>query len=406
MAPRRRGWRVAVAIFAATVAVSCANSDGDGGGGGGGGTGNPPPFTNVSNSAGNSIQPAMVYGLEGDGDREIFLVWTEVVSGNSEVYFNRTLQSGTQWRTTTENVSDNVGASVHPKVGFTGGPVIDDTVGVVWDDNSLGDREILFSRKRGSGAFETPINLSNSAGISSNPAIAMPDIDLFLVVWQEELGGTNFEIFAARSIDGGASFGAPINVSNTAANSALPAVVKSGNDFIAVWTESGTTAKILAARSTDGGMSFGTPFEISGGVGVTGGPALAANGGRVRVAWSDLNEIYVVRSDDFGVSFGTPVNYSNDAGNSISPAVAVSGSDEVVVWEDVASNDIFLAVSNAVAQFIAPINLSGANASAGGSGGSFPPAIAVPNGYQTAYVAWSDNTQSASIEIVVDTYNF
>ena len=109
-------------------------------------------------------------------------------------------------------------------------------VHIVWQDNTSGNFEILYRRSTDSGAtFSPTINLSNDAESSFGAAIAVSGNNVH-VAW--ESGDPNPDIFYRRSTDGGASFTDPIkNLSSNAGQSSRPAIAVSGNSVHVVWDD-------------------------------------------------------------------------------------------------------------------------------------------------------------------------
>lgn len=106
-------------------------------------------------------------------------------------------------------------------------------------------------------------------------------------------GGT--DVHVAVSADGGRTFGAPVRVSDGAGTARLggempPRVAIAGSRVDVLWTSRGDATAILAARSLDGGRTFGPPRSLqqSASAGDRGWPALAVTPeGRVHAVWLD-----------------------------------------------------------------------------------------------------------------------
>ena len=102
--------------------------------------------------------------------------------------------------------------------------------------------------------------MSNDAGDSLIPAIAVSGNNVH-IVWHDTTPG-NSDILYRRSTDGGATFGSTINLSNNAGNSCYPAIAVSGNNVHVVWEDDTPgNIDILYKRSTDGGASFTEPTK-------------------------------------------------------------------------------------------------------------------------------------------------
>jgi hypothetical protein len=187
------------------------------------------------------------------------------------------------------------------------------------------EQDIMF--KRNAISFDPTINLSNTTGTSRTPAMAAFENNVY-VVWDDDTPG-NSEIFYRKSTDGGASFGGPVNLSNTVGRSSGPAMVTSmvpQQDMYVVWTDdSPGYSGIRYRKSTDGGASFGPNMFLDS---YYGSYEVAVSGNNVYFVYAfpvrGNYEIFYRKSTDGGASFGRPVNLSNTTVNSGSPRVAAS----------------------------------------------------------------------------------
>jgi hypothetical protein len=266
-----------------------------------------------------------------------------------------------------------------------------------WDGNNW---DVFFARATDCGAtFGSPVNLSNSSRAIGSGGVALaaegPGVQ---VAWSEKVGGGGGtdEILYRGSTDGGASFGSVLNIANgAAANSVMPAISVSGAYVYLAWREAG----IRFAASADGGATFTAPVDLSPGWadtrGIAGGPKLAASGTAVQVIWlSDSPgnyELFHRASTDGGASFNAERNLSISALDSSDAVVAADGADVYAVWRDaLPSGEIFLVHStDDGATFGAAVNVSN---SAGDSGG---PQLAIASPTEI-YAIWSDRTPGNS----------
>jgi len=232
------------------------------------------------------------------------------------------------------------------------------------------------------------INLSNTEALSIAPDSAASGETLY-VVWQEHVGGQNMEVFLSRSGDGGATFGAPVNVSQTSVFSGNPQIAASGNFVHIVWEETVPTNveanefDIFYRRGRDDNGTF-TWYPPLNGPGLrlssqiqdcrnnteTPGddpcpsqlPTIVASGSKVFVAWGEskvyqfeidntLNppsktfriinsEIMMVISTDDGAQFSQPLIVSGPKteGNpspSFAPTLAATADRVYIAWEDI-----------------------------------------------------------------------
>lgn len=204
----------------------------------------------------------------------------------------------------------------------------DGHIGVAWVDQ--GDQEAYFQihAPNGQAHFPTAVKFSASPSTFSwMPRIAMAADDPRRVyaLWQEIVfsgGGHGGEIFFARSLDGGATFSPPANLSNSIggdgkgqltpdiwSNGSLDLAMGPEGNLYAAWTE--FEGPLLVSRSTDGGASFSDPMQIGDATRVARGPALAVDdSGVVHLAWSagglPAADIHIASSMDGGRTFRPP----------------------------------------------------------------------------------------------------
>src|SRR5437660_3281293 len=159
-----------------------------------------------------------------------------------------------------QNVSSNPGASDYPQVAVDS----QGSINIVWLDQSPGYNAVFFSRSTDGGAtFSTPQNLSNSPAGSSSAQIAVDSGGNINVLWVDN-APSNYQIFFSRSIDGGATFSTPKNISNDPRGADTPYMtVDSGDNINVAWVVRVFPSIIFFSRSSDGGATFSTPVALS-----------------------------------------------------------------------------------------------------------------------------------------------
>src|SRR3989441_682768 len=311
-------------------------------------------------------------------------------------------------------VSQNAGPD-----GIPGNSDDSKNVYVVWEDKTGGNFDVLFKRSTDNGAtFEHTINLSNNAGDSRFPEVAVSGNNVY-VVWHDFTGGHGSEILFTKSNDGGASFSLGVqNISNSQSEaSEEPKIVVSGSNVYVTWTEGNFRSKIFFAASANNGDGFSPPTNLSeDSPSVL--PQLAVSGNNVYVVWANytsdtisnfvqFDDIQFKRITNNGSNFNEPlINLSrDDPANkpSMFPKIAASGNNVYVVWNDLlndANADTFFRISKDGGASFAdpPVNLSNT------PGASFDIELAVspnlgPDGVagnsddsNNVYLAWTDNT--------------
>jgi hypothetical protein len=91
---------------------------------------------NLSNNTGFSTNPQITaFGSN------VYVVWRDNSSGNDDIYFKRSSDTGNSFNTT-ENLSNSNGSSIDPQITATGNNVY-----IVWSDNTSGNGDIYFKSR-------------------------------------------------------------------------------------------------------------------------------------------------------------------------------------------------------------------------------------------------------------------
>lgn len=287
------------------------------------------------------------------------------------------------------NISNTAQDSTDHQVATSGANVF-----IAWNDNLIDSTdfnpEIYFMRSSDGGrTFSAPVNLSNSPTISASPRIAATGQDVY-ITWQEASGD-----FLAHSGDSGASFGAPVNLTATFGLQLGPAAslaASGGNLYLVYQRNDGINDEIFVIRSVDKGQSFGSALNVSNTAAFSSKPKVAATGASVYIAWVESisspvsgSDIYFVSSLDSGLNYSTPRNLSNTNGISTAVSLSADGLNVWMAWSDRVTGNDEISVAHSTdsgANFGATLNISNNTSK------STDPCI-VGKGNQV-YVAWSD----------------
>jgi Domain of unknown function (DUF4214) len=159
----------------------------------------------VSNVSGLSLNPRVAAA-----NGNLHLVWQEAVNGGQPyaIFYARSTNNGTTWEGARQVSS---GASAFwPEVAVSGS-----TVNVFWStDPTAGDVFQVRSTDNGT-SFGGVVNLTNSPSLYSRTPRAVAQGNNVHLVYYEPVGGAGRARYAL-SCNGGASFGSPIDLSDTA----------------------------------------------------------------------------------------------------------------------------------------------------------------------------------------------
>jgi hypothetical protein len=220
----------------------------------------------------------------------------------------------------------------------------------------------------GGASWTAPVNLSEPGEWASNVRVAVDGSGVGHAVWHRS-DGSNTRVQYSRSVDGGVNWSDPVNLSTAGDNSRNPEFTLDGSgSLIAVWRGSNGDYDIIqSSRSTNSGASWSTPGDLS----LTGqdadSPRVSADGsGNAVAVWrrsdGDNNIIQSSRSSNGGLSWSTPENLSESGQNAEVPRIAVDGSgNAVAVWRRSDGNDDIVQSSRLVAggaSWSTPVNVS------------------------------------------------
>lgn len=233
------------------------------------------PSAPVGGPAGDQVAPALLAAADG----RLYLAWA---SGGDILVSSR---GAGGWGAPVPLNAVRAGARGRPRlVGDAGGGLV-----AAWQDQRGGAPAIYTARLAdpAAGAWGAELRASPAGVAATQPSLAAGQGGALYIAYQGLAG-----IFLIASGDGGASWGAPERVDDGDGGSFT-------NPQVAVDAEGGVhcvwcrlrvdvQADIVAARSPDGGASWGEPVLLASTTGTAEPLALVADGaGRVHAAWSD-----------------------------------------------------------------------------------------------------------------------
>lgn len=343
---------------------------------------------NVSNNSDYSYTPQIAV----DSNGTIYMAWEDDTANNSNILFSRSTDGGATF-STPMNLSNTAGYSFNPRIAVVGAR----NVNIVWEDDTPGNTVIMFSHSTNAGAnFSTPINLSNDSADSGSEQIAADATGNIYVVWEHDT--LNLGILFSHSADGGNTFSTPAVISTNSSGSVSPqiAIGLNGNVSVAWEDDAQDASDISYSSSSNHGATYSTPQSLSLHTGNSINAQIAMDAsGNIDVVWQNDSpgtfDIFFSRSADNGTTFSAPKNISNGSGNAENAQIGLDAKGNInVVWDDNTPQnfnpDIYFArSSDGGATFSSPLNLSN---DAGFSANAFLTIDASAN----IDVAWEDNT--------------
>ena len=285
----------------------------------------------LSNSGVEARAPA----IAADG-LTLHVAWLDYRAGNWSLYYRRrtTSEGWTPARRVLTSVVEQLDPFRQPAMLWEPGMAVADgwAVGVI---PGYFNWVASFAQTQSNPTGRIAL-ISDQADNGQGVSVAARGTNVY-TAWTQFVDGY-WEVFFARSGDGGQTWSTPRQISRTGGNSLRPAVLATESALHLVWADDTVGQfRILYTRSISGGLIWTPPVPLTSGPGWY--PALAAVDGRPVVAWEDYQsgnaEILVRRSlDRQGLVWSEPAYLSTAPGFSVYPALAVSGGRIYAVWQD------------------------------------------------------------------------
>ncbi len=243
----------------------------------------------LSNQTGVSYDPSLVVDATGD----VHVAWQGWSGGDYEIIYRRWDATSGVWGTTVA-ISDNTAVSHSPSLA------VDETgdVHVAWMDWSVGGWDILYRRWNAtSGVWGTTENVSENEDVSGEPSLAVDVEGNVHVAWRDVSNyagsGTDADIFyRCWNVTSGA-WGTTEVLSENAGDSMHPslAVDDAGNVHVAWMDYSVGGCDILYRRWNATWGVWSTTEDVSENPGYSENPSLVVDSaGNLHVAWEDATD--------------------------------------------------------------------------------------------------------------------
>jgi carboxyl-terminal processing protease len=293
------------------------------------------PDVRLTNNTGSSVTSSNnAWCIASNGDT-LHVAWKDNRDGNNELYYKRSTDGGTTWEPDTR-LTNNPSEMRDVSIAVSG-----NVVHIVWQDNRDGDGEMYYKRSLDSGTtWSADTRLTNAVDWSEFPSMAVSASGVHVVWTDFRDHNGDYEIYYKRSADGGSTWDPDTRLTYNVAYSGFPAVASSGMNVHVVWEDDRDVhGEIYYKRSVDGGVNWGADTRITNNSLSSWDPSVAVSNSVVHVVWmEDVNpgdyEIFYKSSADEGVTWTEQIRLSNNTAASKYPNCAVNGSDVNVVWEE------------------------------------------------------------------------
>lgn len=296
--------------------------------------------------------------IAASGD-SVYICWTDTRNGLGDIYFNHSLDGGATWLNSDIRLDTDPAGSANspsPQIAISGNSLY-----VVWIDLRDGRADIYFNRSLDSGTTWLPSDIrldTDLPGTSWSGAVKVAASGgSVYVTWQDSRNGGSLpdDIYFNRSLDGGATWLATDLRLNTdqpgVAFAANPQIATSGESVYVTWIDARDdaplgTADIYFNRSLDSGATWISSdtrlnTDLPGVAGVS-GAQIAVSGDCVYVTWDDgrngNSDIFLNRSVDGGATWlSTDIRLNQIlplAAAALGPGISVAGDAVYVIWDD------------------------------------------------------------------------
>jgi len=287
-----------------------------------------------------------------DGSGNIYIVWTDARDGGTSIYLSSGYDPGTGIAFTANSKVSSASAlsAIEPAIAVESANIY-----VAWTDSRSGNRDVFFRRSTDSGSsWDDEILVNDDAGSTDQyePAIAADGSGNIYLAWTD-YRNADADIFSASGADSGGVIVFASNVRVDDAPSFSPSVqpsigVYGSNIYVAYADYRNVNWDIYFATSLDSGVSFPTNLKASDGPNslVQDQPSIAINGstGEIYVVFrderSDGPSVYFSSSTTPTTGFTANLRIDDCASPALqdSPAVAY-GSRVFVVFRDQRDSD-------------------------------------------------------------------
>lgn len=215
---------------------------------------------------------------------------------------------------TPQNISSPLTTGIYPTIASNNSGIY-----VTWHgaDNITGNFDIFFAKSTDGGVtWSGPQNITNTPEVDYYPKIAVDGMNVY-VTWEGLIGTNNYETYFMMSSDGGATWSPVQNISNTPLDGYIPSITYNNSGIYVVWHEhTSSDYDVFFTKSTDGGLTWSPSQVLADTSSTSVTTSITTDGSNLYVTWSEdvgsaSYETYFSKSIDGGVTWSTPQNVSN-----------------------------------------------------------------------------------------------
>jgi serine protease len=278
-------------------------------------------------SEGNSLFPTVAVSTS-----DIHVVWQQDIGGDYEIFYKKSSDNGENWSSATRLTWSENG-SWYPALVASGS-----NLHIVWSESlTRGNKEIYYKRSLTSGtSWGDTRRLTWMDGDSDRPSVALSGANVFLV-WQDNYPGKN-EIYFKRSPDNGVSWTSAQRLTWTGGDSLNPCIDVYSDNVHLFWECASANTDIFYKRSLNSGISWLETQRLTWTDFYSSSPSIRVVGTNLHLVWEDNSytnrSIFYKKSEDNGASWFKPERLTWPSGCSYNPNIDISGSRIHLVWDD------------------------------------------------------------------------
>ena len=211
------------------------------------------PVVQVTTDTGSEYDPAIMQASNG----VLWVVWYSYRSGNADIWYKTSTDSGTTWSVATQLTTDT-SSDYAPAIIQTA----DGTLWVVWYSHRSSNADIWYKTSIDSGAtWSAATQLATDTSNDYRPAIAQAADGTLWVVWYSHRS-VNADIWYKTSPDGGATWSAAVQLTTSTKADCDPTVAQAADGTIwIVWCRNGV---LWYRTSSDGGDTLSAEAQVDG----------------------------------------------------------------------------------------------------------------------------------------------
>jgi hypothetical protein len=213
---------------------------------------------------------------------------------------------------------------------------------VVFDSNRDDDLNVYIMRSTDNGeTFDDAIRLDDSTANEFYPSVTCDSNGgVHVIYYSTQIAGNNREIFYVRSTDFGASFGAPVQLTDNPGNSRVPQIVANGTDLHVAWHDDsvGNDYNIFYIKSDDAGDTWLDNVQVNNSNNDSEEVAIdVTSDGTIHLSWEEFvnnfsANTWYSRSTDGGLTFEPQVQITTGQYNNRGWHSDIAGDDNMNVY--------------------------------------------------------------------------